>query len=698
VEKIAAALQQGDGGPLGQTIGQAVERVRSDLDDMLRKEGFYDAEAWRRVNLRSEAMELKSQGLENLEPARIARFNRVALESALPDFFPKTPARGYVFSYLVWDVNPDDALPITEESFAAEVSGWLRFLMSWLFGSFGILIAIIVTAPIVPQTFDAGSLSLMLSKPVTRIGVFLAKYVGGCAFVTICIAYLVAGVTLLLGLRLGIWDWTFLYYIPTFVFVFAIYHSLSVTAGVVFRSTIVSISLVLLLWAACVSLWATNYVFEPLFVGPVSANDLIRSGDQTFAVTRSGDVYRRNEATDEWEQVFRGNDEPLFRQWRLGPTYDPSRKALFGQRAFGFQLDQMLSYATRDGAWRRKTGPNIGMAAHKLIYRPEIAIGAGGDAAKVPPATLFVGANGPMELKEDPLSPAHNAAMSMLSRFTGAGPFRDRIDTPLALPMPFEVALHEASGDLVMYAEGELFWLSLQPDGSYQVALREKIEGDEEDRVSIDVAGPVDVPLVAIAREDGSITPIRVARGEKPKLQTLPSFSQERDGVPRTVRVRPDGSQIAILFHVGTLWVRNVESESLHKPWIAGQGNLNVIHWFSEDELAVADSRTAVRVLDADSYSVRERIDLPAGFLVGLYRWIILPLYTVFPKPGEIDRTMIWLQTGEETQSTDLIARFSPALESPRTKLNPLAPIWTGLLFIGLMLAFGGWYFNRQEY
>jgi ABC-type transport system involved in multi-copper enzyme maturation permease subunit len=701
---VTAADEESERGPVPPSDAGVAFEVREELDEMLREPGFYEQEDWRRVNLRSEAFELKAQGLENLDEARIARFNRVALESAFPDLFFRTPPRGYVFSYLVWELNPDNALPVTEKDFADTVAFWLRGSMNWVFGSLGILIALIVTAPMVPQTFDPGALNLLLSKPVSRFGTLIAKYLGGCAFVTICVAYLVSGMTLLLGLRLGIWDWTYLYYVPIFVFVFAIYHSVSVTAGIIFRSTIVSICLVFLFWTTCFALgWAKSWVFDPFLVVPVSASELIRSGEETFAVTRTGAVYRRNDATDEWERIFLSTEDPGFApiNWRLGPTHDPSRDALFGQRGFGFQVDQMLSYATKSGAWRRKTGPNIGLGAQKLLYRPEMEAGEGDEAKTVPAAMLFVSADGPAELREDPLAEKEASALSFLSRFAAASVFEPRIDEPLELELPIAVALHEASGDLAIYSNGELLWLSLQPDGSYQTTLRERLkelEEDEMDRVAFDVGGPKEAPLVAIAREDGSITPIRIARGADAKAEALPAFSPEGESIPRTVRVRPDGSQIAILFHVGTLWFRDVESGELDKPWIAGQGNLTAVSWFGDDDLAVADNRTGARVLDAGSYSLRERIDMPSNFWISIYRWGVLPAYTILPKPGEIDQTMYWLQTGDETEPANLIAQISPSLDTPRTKLNPFAPLWTGLLFIGLMLAFGGWYFSRQEY
>ncbi|MDC0311312.1 ABC transporter permease, partial [bacterium] len=56
--------------------------------------------------------------------------------------------------------------------------------------SIGLLIAIIVTANLIPETFEPGSLNLLLSKPISRWGLYVAKFVGGCAFIAICAAYL----------------------------------------------------------------------------------------------------------------------------------------------------------------------------------------------------------------------------------------------------------------------------------------------------------------------------------------------------------------------------------------------------------------------------------------------------------------------------------------------------------------------------
>ncbi len=52
------------------------------------------------------------------------------------------------------------------------------------------LIGLLVTAGLIPQTFEAGAIDLLLSKPVNRSLTFLTKFVGGCIFVGLAAAYL----------------------------------------------------------------------------------------------------------------------------------------------------------------------------------------------------------------------------------------------------------------------------------------------------------------------------------------------------------------------------------------------------------------------------------------------------------------------------------------------------------------------------
>ena len=47
----------------------------------------------------------------------------------------------------------------------------------------GMIAAILVTSTVIPQMFEPGSITLLLSKPVSRSLLFSAKFLGACAFV-----------------------------------------------------------------------------------------------------------------------------------------------------------------------------------------------------------------------------------------------------------------------------------------------------------------------------------------------------------------------------------------------------------------------------------------------------------------------------------------------------------------------------------
>ena len=96
--------------------------------------------------------------------------------------------------------------------------------------------ALIITANVIPQTFDPGSLSLLLSKPVSRWKLYIAQFLGGCAFVTLTTGFFFVGIWLFLGMRMGFWNARLLFYIPSFIGIFAIYYSASAIAGLLWRS------------------------------------------------------------------------------------------------------------------------------------------------------------------------------------------------------------------------------------------------------------------------------------------------------------------------------------------------------------------------------------------------------------------------------------------------------------------------------
>ena len=97
---------------------------------------------------------------------------------------------------------------------------------------------------------------------------FLAKFVGGCAFIAINAAYFIGGLWLILGVRLGLWNERLLLAIPLYLFLFAIYYGVSSLAGIVWRNAIVSVVMAVVFWLVCFMLGTATGLVEQLSLNP----------------------------------------------------------------------------------------------------------------------------------------------------------------------------------------------------------------------------------------------------------------------------------------------------------------------------------------------------------------------------------------------------------------------------------------------
>ena len=78
------------------------------------------------------------------------------------------------------------------------------------------------------------------------------------------------------------------------------------------------------------------------------------------------------------------------------------------------------------------------------------------------------------------------------------------------------------------------------------------------------------------------------------------------------------------------------------------------------------------------------------------YRLFFLPVYTVCPKPGDLDDTVTYLLSG--SKSVDANPRERNDLSSARGQLNPWGPVWSSAAFVLVMLVFSCVYLERQEF
>ena len=77
------------------------------------------------------------------------------------------------------------------------------------------------------------------------------------------------------------------------------------------------------------------------------------------------------------------------------------------------------------------------------------------------------------------------------------------------------------------------------------------------------------------------------------------------------------------------------------------------------------------------------------------YYYAIVPIYTIFPKPGELGNTIQYLMRKEETIDVGM----QPGnLQAKRVRLRPWAPVRSSLIFTLIVLGLACFYIERQDF
>ena len=126
----------------------------------------------------------------------------------------------------------------------------------WAVHAAGLLLALVLTAGMLPAFLDPRRAAVLLVKPVARWALLAGKYVGVLAFVAFHATILVGGAWMALAARGGGWDATFLLGAPLLVLHFAVFFSFSAMLAVATRNTAACVFGTVLFWLLC---WAMNF-------------------------------------------------------------------------------------------------------------------------------------------------------------------------------------------------------------------------------------------------------------------------------------------------------------------------------------------------------------------------------------------------------------------------------------------------------
>ena len=653
-------------------------RLPEELNRVLANRELYAAAAWKGVRLDAETQALLKRGVEQLDDDELVRLNRLLLEAAFPESIVRAREPAAFFSYL--GKRPfDEPAPLTKKAIVDTV---LVGFMYWFLGVLGVFAAILVTSPIMPQTFAPGAIDLLLTKPVSRSFVYRTKYFGGCMFTLINGAYMIVGLWLIVGLRFGMWSEKLLLCIPVFMFLFAIYYAVSALAGVVWKNAIVSVVITILFWGVCFVTGTLKNVSELMFLNPQRIVKLFPAGDELLAANERGEAFRFDAPKRQWNEILQyagakeatppfGLAMPL-----VGPVYDARHERLFALAnplsPFRPARSNLLRVGERGDEWRRIDGvaPPVGTAA--LFVDPQGRL-------------LAASASGIHRLDGDPTAKPRRVKMFGVEMPVGNNTSAFSIVSPrLRLHTPLTAAIDPATGALALFDGQTLVTLALDEADRYRVRLEKKLEKSQQGVVAL--AGKT----LLLALADGWTMELDATDGKR-----LFELRPEGRSAPRFVLAAADGGTFAVLFHNRKLYLYDSERRQMAPAAVAGQGDISAAAFAEGDRLLVADRFTRVSEYRLGEMSLDKTYDPDRDTFERIYAYGIKPVYTVFPKPGELNNLVNYLLTDQ----TSVAIQGGPEnLQSTRITPDIWGPVWSILAFVAVTVALGCWYTSRKDF
>jgi ABC-type transport system involved in multi-copper enzyme maturation permease subunit len=687
------------------------EDLIDELNGIIANRDLYKEEAWSRRSLGStaEAKEYLDRPLDELGEIQLKRFNRLLVANALAPSIDAGNPTALEIHYAIWTLP--FPLPLTQQQFAQSLVTNLPYYFDKFVLSIGLLIAIIITANMVPDTFEPGSLNLLLSKPISRWGLFTAKFFGGCVFIALCASYLFVGVWLWLGLGMGVWDRAILLSIPLYVIVFAIYFAVSAVVGLLFRSPIVSVILTLLFWVACFTVGMLYGVFH----------NKISNDERIALVPMAGkllslDVFQRvlvwNEKNNQWdirqdvemnreEQIGMSvaayigplRDDPGFSRFSgpIKPVFDRqnnrvlvSRMSLNSLGGFGKplyvgtydELDFKQIGKYPDGTLEMFETPQ-GLAvitASGAFYRLETEVY---DAAV---AKAGVGVNAE---NQAPTGTTEKSVQSVAELFTAIGPEDNQMIEAASL-----VDFSYPRNEFAAYEAGKV---RVYHAASQRYELRKEAELTFDFRKNMSAMLAFGDRHILLAFGNGKVFVLNADSLELEKEFQLES----RSGV-RAVASSPNGRYFGVLYRNGNLWLADSQREiNFSQGSVGNQGMIGSFAFEEKDRCWINFDGDRIAQYDLITRSRIARHTPQGSFVSNAYRYLVRPLYRIFPKPGEFYKVVSHLATSGDTannQDIDLIQ--TPSRESS----DPWAPLRSGLIFMFGMLFLGCLYFQFKDY
>ena len=668
------------------------------------------------LRVRGELKTLADRDAAGELPAALRpRLNRLALNAAAPFSLKAPPAEGVAVTYLgsepewLTDLFTGATGALTRENIERGVRVLYQTLAGWIAGVGGVLVGLLVTAALIPQTFEGGAIDLLLSKPVSRPLTFLTKFVGGCVFVGLAALYFTGGLFLIGGLRAGVWEPGMLASAAPLTLTFAVVYSVSAAAGVLWKNAIVCV-------LAGGLAWGGSFAFQFLYGAAAGFRDaasprgVAAVGESVFKADTAGATAVWNPAggedgTGDWEPALYapGFVSPFApgAVYRLdGPHVDAATGRLVAFERYGMTPngvpiagDRRLRTADAAGRWVGEVGDPLPAGSESLFVAADGSLRAAGVAGLYfapPPLPPEAGEKGDGEANGAPDAGLFGSLLGRANDLLGVAARRaSGLFVPLAeppegglWPRPFAAGYDPAADELATYSAG---LVRVYAAGGGEPISAVRVAGTEPD-----AENRADAPPALLTRAGGK-TWVALADGtgltiEGDAVRPWPAGG----AAPKRVLTAPDGARVLVLTHAGGLTLFDAATGAV----LAETDGVTAAAFDPAGGVLAGTGPDRVARLDADTLEERSAVAPAEGTFGRLFRLVLTPLRYLLPDTIGLGRV-----TASLFAADDPAADGSPDdLRLARAVPDPIGPLVHNLAFMAAILGLTCWHVSRADF
>ena len=124
-------------------------------------------------------------------------------------------------------------------------------------------------------------------------------------------------------------------------------------------------------------------------------------------------------------------------------------------------------------------------------------------------------------------------------------------------------------------------------------------------------------------------------------------------------------------------------------------GDIHAMAFTDSNSLVVGDLFMRATEYKLPDFSVEASYDPPLSTLQNVYRYALLPIYTVFPKPGELNNVITRLF---QEDSTVAISGNNDDLQADQVEIDIQTPLVSNAIFLVIVLALTCLYVSRKDF